>query len=118
MASEIDKAVSILDSLAGEHDSQPEQAAALRFAIRALYFIHNTGQTQLFDEHLKTYSQTPPRRATHSFSTMQEAESWLQQQSPGAVLGSMVKVGETTFSVRRDPTRLMLVRTVAPDDLK
>ncbi|WNG26920.1 hypothetical protein F0U62_25040 [Cystobacter fuscus] len=90
--------------------SSPEELEALRIAKIAFDFVMSTGEDHGFEEYLETLRSSRTSAPAHSFSTREEAESWLAKQSeppPPAV----VSIGSDLYSVRynrRHQMRLLL----------
>ncbi|EPX56625.1 hypothetical protein D187_007967 [Cystobacter fuscus DSM 2262] len=98
--------------------SSPEEIEALRIAKIAFHFVMWTGEEHGFEEYLETLRASRTSPPAHSFSTREEAESWLAKQSeppPPAV----VSIGSDLYSVgynRRHRMRLLL-RIPTPQEL-
>jgi len=109
---EFEQQRAVLESLAQRHAPDSQERTALSLASEALLFIYATMQAEFFREFKERIRRDPPARAEYSFSSLDEAARWLGQQEPGVVVGKLVKIGGTAYAIGRDPSKLMLLRTV------
>lgn len=98
--------------------SSPEELEALRIAKIAFDFVMWTGEEHGFKEHLETLRSSRVSPALHSFSTHEEAESWLATQ-PEPPPPAVVAIGSDLYSVgyNRRHRRRMLLRIPTPREL-
>ncbi|OJH41710.1 hypothetical protein [Cystobacter ferrugineus] len=91
--------------------SSPEEIEALKTAKIAFHFVMDTGEEHGFKEYLETLrSSMVSPAALQSFSTREEAESWLARQ-PEPPPPVVVAIGRDLYSVgynRRHQMRLLL----------
>jgi hypothetical protein len=94
--------------------------AAHEVAGYALHYLFATDQLTDFRDYLRT-AQEPVEstiRSEHAFETMEQAERWLQCQPPPE-WGEFVKVAGRTYSVeKRAVTRLVLLPSFTPEELR
>jgi hypothetical protein len=107
--------------LGASASAAPAQAqAAHEIAGYALHYLFATDQLTGFRDYLRT-ARDPVEstiKSEHVFKTMEEAEQWLQGQ-PAPEWGQFVKVAGRTYSVeKRAVTRLVLLPSFTPDELK
>lgn len=98
--------------------SSPEELEALRAAKIAFDFVMRMGEDHGFKEYLETLRSSRGSPPAHSFSTREDADSWLAKQ-PEPPPPAVVSIGSDLYSVgynRRHQMRLLL-RIPTPQEL-
>lgn len=97
-----------------------KESACLELAARALHFIHSRDELDEFRERLQVYGRPAAEviRIEHEFTSMDEAQRWLQSL-PQPRMGVLVKVAGVTHVVARQRKDIwMLVRSLSPQELE
>jgi hypothetical protein len=103
-------------SEARAHIRSPEDMESVNTALLALHFILESGQLLGFESFLDRFDSTAPPLPLCSFSTRQEADTWLSAH-PRPPHGAQVEIAGQRYSIgySRDSGLRVLVRAPALD---
>lgn len=98
--------------------SSPEEHEALRSARIAFHFVMHLGEDHGFEEYLEALNASRRSGPSQSFSTREEAESWLAKQ-PEPPPPSVVAIGSELHAVgyHRGRGQRVLLRLPTPQEL-
>ena len=92
-----------LESLAGQHANEPEALATIDTAAKALHFIQHIGRSNDFWEYVRVFNTEEAwPKPLRSFSTREEALTWLQAQ-PTLPHEVVLEVAGALHNVERMP---------------
>jgi hypothetical protein len=88
--------------------SSPEASQAIDTARRALHFVMHVGEEHGFEEYLRTLHAARSAPPVRSFTTREEADTWLAQQ-PEPPPPAVIAIGGELHSVGYDRVRRLRV---------
>ncbi|WNG18488.1 hypothetical protein [Cystobacter fuscus] len=101
MSSKLEDLLNSLEALAGQHPNEPEAVATIKTAAKALHFIRSLGKLEDFWSYEKVFgTQEHWPKPLKSFSSKDQARSWLQAQ-PDVPYAAVVDVAGSLHSVAR-----------------
>ncbi|WP_309895763.1 hypothetical protein [Archangium sp.] len=81
MSSKLEDLLNCLETMAGQHSSEPEAATTIETAALALHFIQRIGRLTDFWEYVKAFKNEEAwPKPLRSFGTRDEALAWLRTQ--------------------------------------
>lgn len=93
----IDRTLRLLHEIE-QRPLSPEESEALKTAKIALHFIVERGERHGLEDYLKGFDSNAPPSPLHSFSTREEADSWLSNHA-APPHGAIVSIAGTRYSV-------------------
>lgn len=88
--------------------SSPEELEAIRTAKIAFHFVMDVGEHHGFEEYLDTLHSSWTSRPVQSFTTREEADSWLEKQ-PEPPPSAVAAIGSELYSVGYNRRRRLRV---------
>jgi hypothetical protein len=103
MSNRLEDLLNSLEALAGQHSNDPEAALPLETAAKALHFIQHIGRMNDFWAYAKAFNTEEAwPKPLHSFSTRDEALTWLRTQ-PALPHEAVLEVAGALHNVARRP---------------
>ena len=117
VGSKLEDVLKSLESLASRHHGEPELVSRIETAAKALHFIQHIGRTSDFwayDKRFNTEEAWP--QPLHSFTTRDEASSWLQSQA-ALPYETVLEVAGTLHNVTRLDGQWVFIRLPSLSEL-
>lgn len=114
MSSKLEDLLNSLETVAGQHSSEPEAVTTIETAALSLHFIRRIGRTNDFWEYVKAFkTEEAWPKPLRSFATRDEALAWLRTQPSlphetvlevAGALNNVTRRGNGEWVLIRSPT--------------
>jgi hypothetical protein len=113
----IDKTLFFLHEVE-QHTRSADELEALKTAKIALHFIQSLGESHGFEDYLRNFDSEAPPSPLLSFTTREEADSWLKNH-PAPPHGAIIGIDGDLYSVgfQRKSGLRVLVRIPSIEEL-
>jgi hypothetical protein len=117
--SKLEDLLSSLETVAGQHSSEPEAKTTIETAALALHFIQRIGRMTDFWEYVKAFNNEEAwPKPLRSFGTRDEALAWLRTQ-PTLPYETVLEVAGALHNVlRRRDGEWMILRSPTIEELE